>query len=72
MKTKFDISKIDGINYLNNTELININGGTAPSKDTSLANDMFHYLSFGAHKVWDGLRAWSSSAQEGQSLRFSG
>ncbi|MES2417618.1 MAG: hypothetical protein V4541_05490 [Bacteroidota bacterium] len=63
---------IENMTALNKIELLQINGGITPSKNTSFANDLSYYTVYGARALWDGLKAFSAGAARGQEVRFSG
>lgn len=50
---------------LNETELINIDGGKTPSKETSFANDISYYFVYALRATWDGFTAFVDGASQG-------
>lgn len=61
-----------GCQPLISSELLSCNGGDTPRANTSFANDLAYYVSYGVFWIFDMVRAFGAGAAKGQKLRFQG
>ena len=61
-----------GCRPLQKVELLQFNGGETPGVNTSFANDIAYYITYGLLGARDMIKAFGAGAEKGQNLRFCG
>ncbi len=55
---------------LTKEELIEIDGGKTPSRDTSLANDIAYCFVYGGRAIWDSFGAFIDGASKSKDIFY--